>query len=58
MIYDMTVPVFAISVQIVQNHIALYNVSVPNSRFHLQVSVNRHLPNNQAESFIKHMDIN
>ena len=45
----MTVPVLAISVQI---------VTVPNSRFHLQVSVNGHLPNNQAESFIKHMDIN
>ena len=54
----MTVPVLAISVQIVRNHIALYNVTLPNSRFHLQVSVNRHLPNNQAESFIKHMDIN
>ena len=54
----MTVPVLAISVQIVQNHIALYNVTVRNSRFHLQVSVNGHLPNNQAESFIKHMDIN
>ena len=47
-IHDLTVPSTCLR-HIRTNRTKLHNVTVPNSRFYLQVSVNGHLLNNQAE---------